>query len=248
MPSVFTHYLVARESVKEAELVESELLPLYFYGAYGPDFCFFYKFLDPKQNLGSYIHRQGGYQSFRVLQALSAKSPAVRAYALGFITHYAADVVFHPFVYKVAKKSLLKHSRVENALDGFLKRTMGEENDPYLPYFRKKLSEKEKDELFFAYAAIALKNNFPPLEKSGFRRAISLFNAYVPMPNAFFRGEKDWGDTFVGEGEREQALAVELFLKAVDLSKSLFAEFLSCAENRTPLPRSSFGKNFLSGV
>ncbi len=251
MPAFYTHYLIAREIWKT--LPEEKRTPLrpflsaYFFGAQGPDFCFFYKMLDPKKkNFGSFLHQRGGFPAFCVYKTFSAHSPSVLAYALGFITHYAADVTFHPFVYAASKNSLLKHSRIENALDGYFK---GSEQfpDPYKVFFRPKLSTEEQSDLFVVYAAIAAKCGLPPLIKNSFLRAIQTFNAYMPMPGAFFGKEKDWGDTVVPDGESARRKADVLFEQSVALARSLVEEFLLSLERRAPLSLESFGRSFLSG-
>ncbi len=230
MPAIYTHYLVSRETLKilpdEIALKIRPHLSLYYYGCYGPDFCFFYKPLRKKENLGSFLHKRGGFTSFQVLKAFS-QTPALLAYSLGYITHYAADVCFHPFVYQETK-SLLEHSKLENAIDGYLK----EEGKP--KDFPPALSQAEKQELFVAYAAITAKCDLPPLEKTAFFRAISLFNAYLPMPNALL-----WGKTPV-----KKAVVDGLFLRSVTLSKELCEKFLQ----PSPLTVTDFGKNYLTGL
>ncbi len=244
MPAVYTHYLVAREVFKAfPDEIQNKIRPklsLYFFGAQGPDFCFFYKFLDRKQNFGSFLHRKGGYSAFNVLKAFSSSEP-IFAYSLGYIAHYAADVCFHPFVYRAAKKSLLKHSRIENALDGYFKRSAPA--DPYKHFSRPILSFEEKTELFLAYAAIAARCNLPPLSKTSFFRAIKLFNAYLPMPSAFFGKERDFGDTVISQDEPDQRLADRLFIQSVALSCQLCERFLS----GSPLTVKEFGRSYLTG-
>ena len=252
MPASYTHYAVARETLKALpDELKNKILPhlrLYFFGAQGADFCFFYKFLDAKRkNFGSLLHREGGFAAFQALKAFAPSSPEILAYALGFITHYAADTIFHPFVYRISKKSLLKHSRIENALDGYFKRSMRTSNDLYKDFFNKKLTDEEQNELFLLYAVIAAKCGYPPLSKTAFKRAVRLFNAYLPMPNAFFGNAKDFGDTVVGDGVSDKKIADRLFLCSVFRACELTESFLSCLKSKTPLPADLFGKSFLTG-
>ncbi len=250
MPAIYTHYIVAKENWSNLpNEVAQKLLPyqsLYFFGANGPDFCFFYNFLDGKSNLGSFLHKEAGIDVFRVLKAF-ARTPDMLAYSLGFITHYAADLLFHPFVYRVSKNSLLKHTRIENALDEYFKKSVDKDTDSYYHYFAHKLSPKEEKELFLLYAAIAVRCGFPPIKQTAFFRAIQLFNAYMPLPNAFFGKEKDWGDTVIGEGEKDKKLADDLFRQAIMLSTKLCKEFLHSLQNQTPLPSTLFQKSYLTG-
>ena len=246
MPALYTHYLIARETWKaqtdERKNALRPYLSLYFFGANGPDFCFFYPFMDRKSNLGSFLHKKGGTDVFRVLKTY-ALSPDMLAYALGFITHYAADVTFHPFVCQAAN-SFLKHSRIENALDGYFKRSAQSHADPYQKYFSQKLPPSEQKELFFLYATIAVKCGLPPLLQRAFFRAIQLFNAYMPMPNAFLGSETS--DLLGGERKRE-GLADSLFIQAVSLSLQLCDLFIRSVKNHTPLPTEPFHKSYLTG-
>ena len=187
MPSVYTHFLIARRSLSALPpRVQNKITPylsLYYFGAHGADFCFFYKFLQRKKgNLGSHLHRRGGFITFQTLQAFAAQSPAFFAYAAGYITHYAADAILHPYVYATSGTSFLTHTRLESALDfQYGKKYAQGAREDYKKYFRPKLNKEEKDGLYSLYAEIAKKCNFPPLVKPIFFRAISVFNAYLPL-------------------------------------------------------------------
>ena len=252
MPSVYTHYLVARETLKSlSSPLQERLRPhlsTYFFGSQGADFCFFYKFTRPKkQNLGSYLHRNGGYDSFCVLREFSPQEDGILAYALGYITHYATDTLFHPHIYAASGKSLLLHSRIEGALDALFAQIYPLKNDGYSVYFRPKLSEEELQSLFLLYCAFNLKTNFPPLNKNSFLRAIRLFNAYLPISFSIFGERKPQliAKTFGKKEPQKQALA--LFQNAVDRAKAYIEEFLSAIDSFTPLSRETFAKNYLTG-
>lgn len=262
MPASYTHHLVAAEALSTLSSavnnVISSHLPLYFFGAQGADFCFFYRFLNPKsKNLGSYLHRQGGYTAFCTLKNFSARDLGLFAYTLGFITHYAADVTFHPYVYAQSGKSPLKHARVEGALDMHFKRNNA--SPKYASLFHHKLTKEEEIDLFVTYSAIALKCGFPALQKAAFLRAISLFNAYPPITSAIFPSENSptfqaainaenqpWKAPTTGAIYRDNADA--LFQKAVDFSKTLFVELLHCIKGQTMPSKELFGKNYLTGI
>ena len=254
MPAHYTHYYIAREALEglpDKILHDVQpYLPVYFFGAQGADFCFFYQITNlRRKNLGSYLHREGGLTAFQVLKTLSAYEPALFAYTLGYVTHYAADVAFHPFVYSVTNNPI-DHSRIENALDRhFLTRHLKEDGET--PSFQRILSKEVLDELFFAYAAIAAKCGFPPLKKSAFLRAISIFNAYLPISSKLSgtvakkappteKQEKTW--------KFEDDLAEKLFQQSVQSSISLFQSFLTSLQDNTSLLKEEFGKNYLSGV
>lgn len=252
MPSVYTHHIVARETFKRLPThLQDKIKPhlsLYFFGAHGADFCFFYKFLQPRtQNIGSFLHRKGGYDAFCVLKAFAAHDERLLAYAFGYITHYAADVAFHPFVYKASGKSLLTHSRVENAVDSLLYAAYFKNNhEGYERYFRKKLTADEENEVFLLYAAIAAKTGFPPLLRSPFSRAIQVFNAYLPLSFSFF-GKSEPSALNAAFGQEPIRCCLTVFHSSVERAGVLIERFHSALESGKPLSRTLFAKNYLTG-
>ncbi len=252
MPSVYTHFLVARQAfLSFPPQIQEKIRPhlaLYYFGAQGADFCFFYKFLRPKKgNFGSYLHRQGGYETFRLLHRFATHSPSLFAYAAGYIAHYAADATLHPYVYATAGKSLLTHSRLENALDyEYGKAYAQAAKEDYQRFFKVKLSKDEKQELFVFFAALAAKCGFPPLTKPAFFRAITLFNAYLPLSFTFLtRQNLPLLQTAFGEEyERETA---SIFLNICAHTRELTQTFLSAIHENKQLPKSLFDKSFLTG-
>ena len=242
MPAAYTHHCVAWETLASLPAaIQTKLqphLPLYFFGAQGADFCFFYPILGGfSQNLGSYLHREGGFSAFKVCKTFSAQPPLF-AYSLGYITHYAADTVFHPFVYANAGKSALKHTRIENALDRHFKATVSKEA---AQLFRAKLSPKEKTDLFLLYAAISARVGFPPLEQKAFYRAIRLFNAYLPPSSKLFSVKSA---PLISHLSKQ---ADELYKSSVLRAKDCSIAFYDCLKKKTPLPSEIFGKNYLTG-
>ncbi len=244
MPACYTHYSVAWETLR---LFPSQLqrkiqphLPLYFFGAQGADFCFFYPVLGGfSQNLGSYLHRRGGFSAFNVCRSFSAQAPLL-AYSLGYVTHYAADVVFHPFIYEKTGKSPLLHTRLENALDKHFKERTKNQAETNA-YFRVKLSKKDKHELFLLYAAICAKIGFPPLAQQAFFRAIALFNAYLP-PSSTILSIKS-----AALIRKVSHQADALYEQAVAYSETLCNTFYECVKKKIPLSCEIFGKNYVTG-
>ena len=262
MPSVYTHALVARKTLQSLpRLVTANIkahLPLYFFGAHGADFCFFYPLPSgyPARNLGSFLHRKGGYNAFRVCKAL-CNDQAIFAYTLGFITHYAADTVFHPYVYATAGNSPLRHSRIEQAFDLVFKKEY--EKDEYAPYFLKMPTKKGKEDLFFLYTAIAANAKLPPLDKALFLQTFTLFNAYLSRPFSSFdennaallsaltnAQNREWTHPQKSSLKSHDG-GKELFEKSVERSITLIKEFILSLRDKTPLPL-SFAKNYLSGL
>ncbi len=241
MPARYTHYLIANKCFHAfPEEVKSEIsdLALYFFGAQGADFCFFYKFYNPQTpNFGSFLHRKGGYDAFSVLLLFARRYPQIRSYALGFISHYAVDCAFHPDVYALSGKSPVKHNRIEYALDEYFKGKEG--YDELSHYIKGNLNEKQKRELFFAYSAISAKCGFPPLQYPAFCRAISLFNGYSPITNAVL-GNKP-------SVENPLENADELFVKAIEKTQTLTAYFLDALSHNHALSKPVFSKSYLTG-
>ena len=263
MSATYTHHLVAAQAFAllppSVQTVVEPHFPLYFFGAQGADFCFFYRFLRPKtKNLGSFLHRQGGYNAFCVLSKLSARCLGLFAYSLGFITHYAADVTFHPFVYAQAGKSALKHSRIEGAMDVYFRQS-ALLPERYAPFLRKKLTNEETLHLFTAYSLIAQACGFPALQLSSFLRAVTLFNAYPPLSSALIpsKNSRLFKSAVNAENlpwthpttKREHLDgADELLKKAVDFTSELFQAFCTSVQTQTPPPKALFGKNYLTGI
>ncbi len=242
MPAAYTHHCVARETLSLLPpAIQTKLkphLPLYFFGAQGADFCFFYPVLGGlSQNFGSYLHRQGGFAAFNVCKTFSVLPP-IFAYSLGFITHYAADTVFHPFIYAKAGKSPIRHTRIENALDRYFK---AKDPNDLSKYFRAKLSPEDKKELFLLYAAISARVGFPPLDQKAFYRAIRLFNAYLPPSSKLFSVKSDALVSTLAKNA--DALYKSAILRAASCSLAFYDAF----KKKTPLPSEVFGKNYLTG-
>ena len=265
MPAYYTHYLVARETLKRLPSEtkkEVESFPsLYFFGAQGADFCFFYKFFIAKApNFGSFLHRSGGFDAFTVLRLFASSQPNVFAYALGYVTHYATDSVFHPYVYAISGTSPLLHNRNESLLDAYFRQKEQDKKDVYAQYLQKKPTEAEQEDLFYVYAAIAARCGLPPLFKSSFTRAVSIFNAYLPVTNTLSKRKDDARLKQVANEAKERwrypadesivsnADANQLFEKAVKRSCALIKTFSQALYKKTPLPRAQFGKNYLTGL
>lgn len=145
MPSSITHALIAEEAAKrlpeQLQTLISEAPEAYFLGAQGPDMFFFAKKTNKQEgNFGKYLHRNAVYELFcafaKALPTLSGQERTVaEAYCLGYVTHYCADVAFHPFVYRYLEQNALKkreHQRMENDWDVYFARKLrGREAEHY---------------------------------------------------------------------------------------------------------------------
>lgn len=264
MPAVHTHYLVAGKTYtllpqRLKEKIRPYLVP-YFFGAQGADFCFFYKPLNTRlQNFGSYLHRKGGYAAFRVMKVFSANDDLLSAYALGYVTHYAADTTFHPYVYFTGGKSPLRHTKIENAIDVYLRERHSALEERFSSYY-KTPTKTAQNELYLLFAAIASGTPFAPLSKPAFLNAISAFGGYPNLSSALFTTKNERMISTAVNAQRRvwyypEAPHIQsdenadgLFDKSVALSLSLIREFLYAAQTRKPLLYSKFGKNYLSGI
>ena len=147
MPSCITHQLIAEEvepRLPEEAAKAVQAAPDYYeIGAQGPDLFFFYRvFSGKKKNFGRILHRERAYAFFQTCQELlrgdyfkeSAKQKAL-AYVCGYISHYCADVAFHPFIYAYLEKygdDGFLHQKIENDWDVyFLRRKRQREAEDY---------------------------------------------------------------------------------------------------------------------
>ena len=104
MPASYVHQCVADAACDALSLyTDATLRSAVRAGSEGPD-PFFYSLLSlPGQTvapkLGSVLHTQKTDDFALALCDACAGSALTRAYACGFLTHYATDTTFHPFVY-----------------------------------------------------------------------------------------------------------------------------------------------------
>lgn len=134
MPSFITHQIISEDvyhSLSEKTKNRIDNLSAYYLGAQGPDPFFVYMPFNLKPyNLGKLLHRENVYGFFNSAKEYAEKKNAAISYPLGFITHYATDVIFHPYVYALESeiKKELPHLRkkdkvhflIEKDLDAFL--------------------------------------------------------------------------------------------------------------------------------
>ena len=127
MPEAYTHIRIARAALRAARsVVPSDAA--YEMGANGPDPLFVGAL--PQKNgacpmaaLGTRLHTEK-CGAFLMALLQYAKTPVQRSYALGFLTHYAADTTLHPYVAACAAEGgpyarAAGHGFCESALDSF---------------------------------------------------------------------------------------------------------------------------------
>ena len=197
MPAAYTHFSIAKAVLQRLpkDLQNAVSSPeMYFFGAQGADFCFFYRAFRPSEiNFGRFLHNRGSYGFFHTLLPCAGRDKGLFSYALGYITHYAADCVFHPYVYHLSGKSPVKHSRAEGALDFYFRRKDAEKEDlkRFGKYFNCTVSEKEVSSLYTLYALAAARADRDPLIKSSFVKGIRNYRAYTRFSARMFAKENE---------------------------------------------------------
>lgn len=142
MPAAITHSLLARRVGEELEKSGFPTVPLemdaFLWGAQGPDFLFTHRYLpwQKGESLFSYgdkLHHCRPSRLFPILQEHVKRDTdgMARAYVYGFLCHYAADSICHPFI-QFGSAELQKqdpsqevgvyHNQIESCLDVILLR------------------------------------------------------------------------------------------------------------------------------
>lgn len=138
MAAFITHELIAGEvfdALSEEEKEKIRCVSAFYAGAQGGDCFFLYRPLSGnKNNLGRLMHRKNIYGFFCAAKDYAEKTGDY-SYIFGYITHYAADTVFHPFVYateyrllstlKKQRKKDKVHFLIERDIDAFLYEKFG---------------------------------------------------------------------------------------------------------------------------
>ena len=193
MPSSITHALIAEEAAKRLpEQLQSaiEAAPeAYFLGAQGPDLFFFAQRANKQEgNLGRYLHRNAVYELFtafiEILPTLSEDDRKIAtAYCLGYVTHYCADVAFHPFVYRYLEQNSLhkrEHQRMENDWDVYFARKFRGREAEHYPYPPLKVCKNEAILSLWKKTTTALSRT--PMDQAKLYGGIDNFARYL----AFF--------------------------------------------------------------
>ncbi len=132
MPASYTHQLLAENILEDLPVeIKSKITVLaeYYLGAQGGDVWYFHKAVGSSKNLnlGKYFHRCNIYNVFSLLLKCVKDNQNAFSYAAGYITHYAVDTVFHPYVYYTSKEIKMcpegwrgnKHALIESDLDTY---------------------------------------------------------------------------------------------------------------------------------
>lgn len=146
MPSIATHYIFSQDTALKLSSTSHVISTTirnasgaYNAGAQGPD-IFFYDIMHlaiagKPNNIGSHMHVKKTDIFFmnyikEIFKQNYYSSTAVRAYLMGFLTHYSLDTCIHPYVYsvtttagnskKAVKTSLNAHCQLESDIDELL--------------------------------------------------------------------------------------------------------------------------------
>lgn len=138
MPSTYAHRRFGADVLAQLPgPLRNEIEPyreLYDIGLHGPDLLFYYKALEsnPVNRLGNAMHDQPGAVFFERARTVirNANNPeAAKAYALGFICHFALDSTCHPYVERYVRSSGVSHCEIETEFENLLLREDGK--DPF---------------------------------------------------------------------------------------------------------------------
>ncbi len=204
MPSCITHQLIAEEAKDllppRAKTAEESFPDEYFLGCQGPDLFFFYRIGNKSEyNLGKFLHRYRVYDLFSLfMSALRGEEGAPRfteeektqafSYVLGYITHYAADTAFHPFVYNYLAAFRCEkrvHQQMENDWDvWFLREKRAREAGKFLFGFSPKKIIKDGTAARL-YAFLGRKLGREEVTKARFDRGVRNYFRYL----GFFHGK-----------------------------------------------------------
>lgn len=130
MPAFMTHKIAAdriRDKITDpvAADVISRHEDAYYSGAQGGDYFYSYKYFSAWAGyryklFGWALHRARVQRFFEVGGRYAKEenpSDIIRAFLLGYITHYALDMHVHPLVRKLGPGAMTSHNIVEGALD-----------------------------------------------------------------------------------------------------------------------------------
>ena len=236
MPTAVTHQILAEEVYRRLPVRlrrQISSLPRYFLGAQGPDPWFLCGASGAEENFGRTLHTRATLLFFRILRAESAGDGGMFSYAAGYITHYAADVVFHAYVYGMMEKSGREgkylHHAIEHALDGALVRAFGGGS---LAFFRLRgATDADARDIYKVYARYARATGRRVPARESFVRAVRRYYALNAVRTPLYRA------VYAAPAEKLFAYALRESLRLL----SLFASPLA-------LRAQDFGRSFLGDV
>ncbi len=125
MPAMITHYLLGRRMLPLSGLPVIKRQDAFLLGNQGPDMLYFFRAYPwlvgkPGLPLGNALHEVRPSELVEILRELLKETPKeerdiIHSYILGFLCHYTADRMIHPFVSYWQEQ--LKELRPEYATD-----------------------------------------------------------------------------------------------------------------------------------
>lgn len=134
MPAFFTHKTIADRVLSRLPTDIFDKITCaacYYAGAQGADPFFIYRpFKRKGYNLGKLMHRVNTLDFFKNAKNKLVTDGGENSYIFGYITHYAVDITFHPYVYNLERRLRAQlpprrrkdnlHSLIERDLDSFI--------------------------------------------------------------------------------------------------------------------------------
>lgn len=227
MASAYAHLSIAEYTLSSSEKTAGaagDNSALFYLGAQGADFAFFCG-KRGGENIGRSIHRGRIYSDFLSLSRFCVKNEKALPWCLGMCSHYAADAVFHGYIYSVLAAEgggSKKHAAIERAMD----RAFSAFNGKELSYSFLKPEKADAEIIASAVNVIRPKARFSGADvERGFKRFRFYLNKISPL--FIYRPR-----------EEEKAAWFSLYKNAVELSVKVCEEFI------LSLKRGSLGKEF----
>jgi hypothetical protein len=137
MPAFLTHMVAANnilEQIKDPEVKDiiSSHMDAYHSGAQGGDYFYLYHYWSALKGasykmFGYALHRARPHRFFieGAQYVKDRPSKLMKAFFLGYITHYCLDYIVHPHINEVGPNPMTDHNTVEYALDAMYARKNG---------------------------------------------------------------------------------------------------------------------------
>ena len=180
MPGGFSHYQLALEVARE---LEARGIPYdrgtLLFGAQAPDVFYGYRFWRRGNNLGVLLHRASSEALFSEFRVCS-EDLAADSFVYGYLTHYAFDVLVHPYVNFLSKRyenieerrrKSKFHYRIEADLDTFLAENRYGNRDPGFRFeCESRLPETSFESVFRLMERVVSERFGMELTREAFRR------------------------------------------------------------------------------
>ncbi len=146
MPAAYLHETVAKraETLLHNQGIDTTIIKhhqdAFLIGSQGPDPLFFYRILDPFTNFdimrfGEKIHKTSTGKFLTALVRHAKDNDITMAYVSGWLSHYATDCIFHPYVRAMShrwdrRRNSIEHGFLEHALDTWIYRKTVQDGVP----------------------------------------------------------------------------------------------------------------------